>query len=199
MAKNIHYHSDKAASLQTVTGWVSSDGRFFGNDEHLARWVGCTHKTCPCGKITSKHYTICNTCQEEKRAERYRVMPEGNPGEDMVYSDSGQRYFNDVDDALDYAAEEGCSIADLDLVCCEPVHMKEVDPEIWADDLPEDFSFDDCAPKGIRDKIFELNAMIREHKVILSWWPGKERVSDEIVRSLQAQLDGDRRILEGEV
>lgn len=194
-AKNIHYHSDKAASLQTVTGWVSCDGRFFGNDEHLARWAGCTHKTCACGKITSKHYTICDTCREEKRSERYRAMPEGNPGSDMVYSDSGQRYFNDVDDALDYAADEGCSIAGLDLVCCEPAYMKGIDWDLWADDLPEDQMLSECAPKAIIDKLEELNTLIRESKVILSWWPGKERVSDEIISRLQAQLDGDRILL----
>lgn len=197
MAKNIHYHSDKAASLQTVTGWVSRDGRFFGNDEHMARRAGCTHKTCACGRITEKTWTICSTCQEEKRTERYRAMPEGNPGDDMVYSDSGQRYFNDVDDAVDYAAENGCSIADLDLVCCEPAHMKGVDWDLWEDDLPEDRMLSDCAPKAIIDKLEELNTLIRESKTVLSWWPGKERVSDEIVRSLQAQLDGDRKILEG--
>lgn len=195
MAKNIHYHSDKAASLQTITGWVSSDGRFYGNDEHLARWAGCTHKTCPCGKIMSKHFTICDTCRETKRVQHYRAMPEGDPGGDMVYSDSCQRYFMDVDEAFDYASDEGCSIADLDLICCKPVHMREVDTEIWADDLPEDYSFEDCVPKAIQEKLVELNQLIRDTRVVLSWWPGKQRVSDEIVRSLQVQLDGERKML----
>ena len=195
--KNIHYHSDKAASLQTVTGWVSSDGRFYGNDEHLARWAGCTHITCACGKITDKHWTICSACREEKRARKYSEMPEGNPGGDMVYSDSHQRYFNDVDDAVDFAAEEGLSISDLDLVCCKPVHMHEVDPDIWEDDLADDFTLEDSAPKAVVDKINELNALIRETKPVLSWFPDKQRISDKLVRSLQDQLDGDRKLLEG--
>lgn len=191
MAKNIHYHSDKAASLQTVTGWVSSDGRFYGNDEHLARWAGCTHKTCPCGKITSKHYTICETCREAKRSERYRAMPEGDPGGDMVYSDSGQRYFLDVDDAATYAADEGCSIVDLDLVCCDPIYMKGVDPDYWEDALPEGEALSDCAPKAIIDKLNELNDLIRASQPVLSWFPGRQRVSDVLVRRLQDDLDAD--------
>lgn len=189
MARNIHYHSDKAASLQTVTGWVSSDGRFYGADEHLARWAGCTHKTCACGKITSKHYTICDACREEKRAERYRSMPEGDPCGDMVYSDACQRYFNDMSDAADYAAEAGVPISGLDLVCCEPAHMRGIDWDYWADGLPEDRMLSDCAPKAIIDKLEELNAMIRASKIVLSWWPGKERVAKAIVDGLQRELD----------
>ena len=33
----IAYDSAEAASIQTVSGWVSRAGRFFGNDEHMAR------------------------------------------------------------------------------------------------------------------------------------------------------------------
>ena len=37
----------RAATLVTVTGWRSRDGRFYGDNEHSARWAGCTHvKMC---------------------------------------------------------------------------------------------------------------------------------------------------------
>ena len=36
--------SPEAASIQTVTGWVSSNGRYWGNDEHMARYDGSTHR-----------------------------------------------------------------------------------------------------------------------------------------------------------
>ena len=35
--------SPEAASIQTVTGWVSRTGRFWGNDERMARFDGSTH------------------------------------------------------------------------------------------------------------------------------------------------------------
>ena len=34
--KIVPYDSSEAASIQTVTGWVSRSGRFWGNDEHMA-------------------------------------------------------------------------------------------------------------------------------------------------------------------
>ena len=36
--------SPEAASVQTVTGWVSRTGRYWGNDERMARYDGSTHR-----------------------------------------------------------------------------------------------------------------------------------------------------------
>lgn len=47
--KRILYDSPEAASVQTVTGWVSSRGMFCGNDEHMARHHGSTHRVCEKG------------------------------------------------------------------------------------------------------------------------------------------------------
>jgi hypothetical protein len=44
--KVVMYESSEAASIQTVTGWVGADGRFWGNDEHMARYCGATHRHC---------------------------------------------------------------------------------------------------------------------------------------------------------
>ncbi|MDE9687494.1 hypothetical protein R4T22_18735 [Citrobacter portucalensis] len=35
--KIVMMDSDEAASIQTVTGWVDRQGRFWGGDEHQAR------------------------------------------------------------------------------------------------------------------------------------------------------------------
>ena len=35
--------SPEAASIKTVTGWVSRTGRFCGDDERMARFDGSTH------------------------------------------------------------------------------------------------------------------------------------------------------------
>jgi hypothetical protein len=44
--KIVMMDSDEAASIQTVTGWVDRHGRFWGKDEHQARWCGATHRKC---------------------------------------------------------------------------------------------------------------------------------------------------------
>ena len=47
----------RAATLVTVTGWRSMDGRFYGDNEHAARWAGCTHVKClACGKPTNPQH-----------------------------------------------------------------------------------------------------------------------------------------------
>ncbi|CAB4172456.1 hypothetical protein UFOVP935_22 [uncultured Caudovirales phage] len=48
----------QAATLVTVTGWRSRDGRFYGDNEHAARWGGCTHVKClACGNKRCPHAT----------------------------------------------------------------------------------------------------------------------------------------------
>ncbi|MDX5626641.1 MULTISPECIES: hypothetical protein [unclassified Brenneria] len=39
--------SEEAASIKTVTGWVSAKGRVYGDNEDLARYDGATHQRCP--------------------------------------------------------------------------------------------------------------------------------------------------------
>ena len=47
--------SDEAAHFVTgLSGWVSRHGHFYGNDERLARYDGCTHTVCECGKPCEK-------------------------------------------------------------------------------------------------------------------------------------------------
>lgn len=195
--KVIHYDSDEAAQLKTVTGWVSSDGRFYGKDEHLARWAGCTHKACGCGNLMTKSYTICDACREVKRRERYIAMPEAASGDDMVFSDSAQEYFQSVEDAAEYAVENDIALKDMDLICCEPRIMREVEYDYWEDDLADDSDFVGIVPTNIRAAIDALNELIAREKPALSWWPSKCRVSEEEIAKAQAEIDEDLRILNG--
>lgn len=174
--KIIMYDSDEAATFQTVSGWVAADGHFWGKDEDMARWSGCTHKICACGGVVQKSWLICEECRETKRAEKYKAMPEAVGG-GMMFSDTAQEYFWDWDEAEEYASEENRTLHDLDLIVCEPVYMSEVDDDRWSDQLPEDCQLDDVAPKEIVQKLKELNELIRATKPVLSWVPGKFRVS----------------------
>ena len=66
--EQILYTSDEVAKHVTnIEGWVDRHGRFWGKDEHMARWSGCTHIICPsCGNPTSRNYTICSDCRNKK-------------------------------------------------------------------------------------------------------------------------------------
>lgn len=175
--QNIHYHSDKAASIQTITGWVSSTGVYWGKDEHMARWSGCTHMTCQCGNVHEKGRTVCDECFHKRSVERFLAMPEKADTGDFLYSDAADRYFSEVSEAEDYAYDEGLTLHDLRLIICEPNIMKTVDDEHWDGDLPEDQYLEDCAPKAVMEKLRELNELIASMKPVLSWSPGKYRLS----------------------
>jgi len=75
--KIIFPESDEAATYVTkITGWVSREGFFYGKDEQAARWEGATHLHCEkCGAPTSKSWTICGKCREQRAHERYIKLP----------------------------------------------------------------------------------------------------------------------------
>jgi hypothetical protein len=59
--------SDEAAKFVTgISGWVSRDGHFCGNDERIARYIGSTHKLCECGNIVEKMWIKCDRCRARK-------------------------------------------------------------------------------------------------------------------------------------
>ncbi|OQA34014.1 MAG: hypothetical protein BWY57_00811 [Betaproteobacteria bacterium ADurb.Bin341] len=180
--KVIHYDSSEAASIKTVTGWVSSCGRFWGDDEHMARYDGCTHVSCKkCGtSIPVRGVAICDACRAVIDAEKWAAMPlaEWN-GTDPLYSEVIDQYTSDVGQINDYCAENGISIEDLRLVICTPNFANEIDAnEHFCDDLPEDSE----VPADLEAAVNALNAVIRsmrESAVALSWSPGKFRPTVE--------------------
>ena len=139
---------DRAAKLVTVTGWVSRDGLFFGANERTARWSGSTHAVCSaCGEVCPKHYTKCQGCRDldsiaKHEARERRIYVSG-----MLYSHLRDRFFVDLDELLEYCEYESVNIADLQVVLCEPIRPRYLDDEDFADELPEDGSIADSAPK----------------------------------------------------
>lgn len=69
---------DRAATYRTdITGWVSRDGKYCGDDERLARLVGATHRACAdCGVSTLKTYMICPACRDKRAEQRYLALPQ---------------------------------------------------------------------------------------------------------------------------
>lgn len=187
----IMFDSPEAASLQTVTGWLSADGRFFGNDENLARYCGATHRRCdahPEHQIYEVN-SYCKECHQQRRQAKFAAMPIKEwAGEPLVIFD-GDQYFFDEDSLRDYLIESDIALADLQLCICEPNYPSQIDPaDHFCDDLPEDGE--------IRDEqlvaAFELlNEMIRKSEP-LSWSEGKfaaalpQAFIDEVMNAREA-------------
>ena len=167
------FSSEEAASNLTVTGWVSRRGLFYGANEHVARWDGCTHIVCDCGEITEKTYTHCKVCREKRQAERFaakeRVLWDGVV---PLCLWDGDRYFFSEEDLLDYCDEHDVAPGDLSLVICEPTFARQINPtEFYCDDLPDDG--DGEVPAELAAAFAELNERIAAYRVPLSWSPGK--------------------------
>jgi hypothetical protein len=169
----ILYDSPEAASIKTVTGWLSSIGRFWGNDEHMARYDGSTHRKCEtegCSSIIPQHGLLyCRDCMAIREKAKFEAKPKAAwDGHAMLFSDSHDEYFNDLDEAEDFAEDHEETLADLRLIICEPNRLREVDAEHWIDDLPEDGEL----PDEVLTAIDALNEVIRAAGPC-SWSPGK--------------------------
>lgn len=179
----IMFDSSEAASIQTVTGWVSRHGRFWGNDERAARYDGCTHGKCEtCDNIVLRNRIRCNFCQEKLDIESYYKMPEKEWDEKgMLYAEACDQYFNSLEEVKDYIddidTEEGdekSALADMRLVICEPVYAKYLDDDYFADKMAEDSNL----PSIIEEAMEEFNKKIGQ-ALPLSWKPGKYRLKLE--------------------
>lgn len=173
--KIIMFDSPEAAQFRTdIKGWVSRGGRFFGDGpsaEADARYHSCTHRPCrECGAPTIKRYIKCDACRELADIARYQAMPRAEwDGKAMLYSETTDRFYSDLGEAEDHLdeMEERCTFADLRLVICEPNYVRKLDPDDFADDLPEEGDL----PDGVRKAIDEFNRAV--DGIVLSWSPGK--------------------------
>ena len=169
--KQILITSNEAATLITgIEGWVDGNGRFWGKDEHAARWSGCTHIICPsCQKPTSKNYTHCPECREKRELERYKERERVEwDGKTPLYSERADRYFSDSEDLDYYLEEEECSAGDLRLIICIPNYLKPLEDDFFCEDLAEDGEL----PQDVIEALNDLNEVISKQESI-SWSPGK--------------------------
>lgn len=178
--------SDEAASIKTVTGWVSRTGRFWGDDERMARYDGSTHKTCDCGQIVAQN-DYCRPCSDARQLAKFHAM-ERAPwnGTDYLYSEAADGYFADMAEVEEYCAENDLTLVDMRLVICEPNDAREIDPnEHYTDDLAEDCE----VPAAIAAAFEVLNKVIREHGTALSWSPRKYALDLALIDSAEAKAE----------
>lgn len=172
--KVVMMDSDEAASIQTLTGWVDRQGRFWGDNEHQARWSGSTHRKC--GKHPEQHpaypsNSYCESCRKEYRqakfAEMKRVAWRGEP---LVIFDT-DTYFFDAESLEDYCRDHDVLPGDLQLVICLPNHIDQFDILQHCEEiLPEDgeISF---IPEAVQVAVEALNKAIKESAAV-SWSQG---------------------------
>lgn len=176
--KIIMYDSPEAAEFRKVTGWVSRGGLFHGDNEHTARWQGCTHLKCDsCGEVKERS-TWCRPCHDKKEREKYKAMPAKDwDGEAMLYSNTHDKWFSDFDDILDYMANcddaDTLTFDDLEMVIGDPCYCDTVDPmDVYESDLPDGYDL----PDGIEEAFEELNKKIQAIKTPLCWYAGSHRM-----------------------
>lgn len=184
MEKQILYNSDQSAIYEErkIKGWWSvksthhKSSVFWGEDEHMARWDGCTHKICDeCGKHThEKQYTCCTECRARHERERYEKLEliewDGKTPLCIYHDDT---YFTSMDDIYSHCEEFECEPKGLMLVLCERVTPMSLDPENL---LCDQLSGTDL---GIPDEIYraadEFNELVKEFFPEL-WEAGDKRV-----------------------
>lgn len=172
----VMYDSAEAAEIKTLTGWVSRDGHFWGENEHMARYSGSTHRVCNyCANVISQR-SYCRKCADKREQENFESMVRVPwDGESPIYSHFLDKYFfhgevfDYIEDSEDELANE-----DLMLVHCEPIYLHQLDTAIWEDELRTE---DDSAevPDGVQKALDALNAVIKSSGPV-SWQPGKTAV-----------------------
>ena len=187
--KIVMMDSDEAASIQTLTGWVDRQGRFWGNDEYQARLCGATHRKCknkPDEHPVHSTHGYCEECHRESRQVKFATFERAVwAGEPLVIFDSDQ-YFFDIESLAEYCQENSVLPGELQLLICKPNSPPEFDIEQHCEDVLPDGG--DCysLPQAVLDAADALNKAIKESEAVS--WSGSDRVaivSDDILTDEQ--------------
>ena len=181
----------RAAILDTITGWVSRDGRFYGTDERIARYAGSTHARCQdCGVTCSKTWLVCPACREKRDIEKH-AKRETRPwdGVCMLYSEALDEYFSEPGEILERLEEDEIDLSpsDLRIVLCEPNYPRALEPaDYYCDELPEDGDVPDEIAEA-----FAVLAATLEKCGPLSWSAGKFALDISSLELASAENEGD--------
>jgi hypothetical protein len=170
--------STEAAQYKTnLSGWVSRNGHYWGEDEHMARYDGSTHTKCEkCGTVHSNH-SYCSPCYKAAKEAKFDALPveKWDGFTPLCLFDSDRYFFND--DVLDFIADLP-EDAVLRIAKCKPHYLALVTDDNWQDDLPEDGEL----PEEVAQKLDELNAAIKAAGPV-SWFEDKIAIDVDDLRS----------------
>ena len=170
------YDSAAAAVHETreLTGWWSRDGRFWGPDEHMARYMGCTHQKCEiCGAPvdTRRGRTVCQSCLAGQLRVRYQMLRRGAWDGGPLCEFGGDRFWFDWNDLVHDVAN-GDVTPDVMLVIATPDSPPVFDAyELLVDHLPDETT---NVPLPIERAMTALNEAIAA-EAPLCWRPSDVR------------------------
>lgn len=174
--------SDEAARFVTgLSGWVSSDGRFYADNEQLARYAGSTHRKCDCGNIIPKS-SYCNPCAEKRTKEKFLAMPVvAWDGVSYIYDENTDKYFGEPEELVEHYALNDLQTSSAMPIVCKPNYARQIEDDFWCDELPDDMSFDECG--GVDEETISLLKKLNEKldKTILSHSPGEQRLDPSLL------------------
>lgn len=140
-----------------------------------------THDDCAsCGQEFEKKFTnsrYCSACEFKVRKYKFSQLPYIEwDGETPVCTPDGDQYFFCSDEIEDYITDQkefDDEFPDsVDLLICEPVPLRTIDFDYWADEMHEDWE----PSKELIDAVKVINAVIAAEP-IQSWLPSKKRTS----------------------
>ena len=130
---------------------------------------------------TPKGYTQCRGCRDLTYIAEYESMPRAEwDGKAMLYSEARDQYYITPDDAAE-DLEEDQTLADLRLVICEPNYVRQLEPDYFCDDLPEDGD----VPDDVAEAMEAFNKAVAG--IVLSWSPGKKALAMAFAQSPEQQ------------
>lgn len=124
---------EEAAEIIQCEGWQCKRcKRFWGVDEHHARWCCATDLPCECGgRILEKHYTHCGECRTKKDSAKWFELyakAESWDGETWpLYSDTMDRMYwdyeliDEIEAQISEVSDEVRDILDLPAVSAETI------------------------------------------------------------------------------
>jgi len=165
-----------AATLRTLTGWVSRQGRFYGEGpqaERMARWDGATHLACTgCDKPTIKSYGLCDSCRNKAQTTRWEALQLIDyDGKSMFCIYQDDKFFADEEEFFDYCDENEIELGEVMLVVCVPRGLRLLNSDYWGDELPEDGDLPDEVVTAVRH-LNEVLAATKETR----WYPSDKRI-----------------------
>ena len=197
--KVVMYDSPEAATRVDMPGWKSRLGHFYPGDnassEHGARWSGCTHMTCACGRVHDKERTICRACEAKIDCDKYYALEMVEWDETTPVCDyKSDNYFWDREDVLEHLfdvledAQKNGYEPESRLVICEPRYLHPIDCETWSDDLADEGELSD----EVGAAVDALNAVLKAQGPSC-WYPGKQRINMEpLWAELKADLEKEK-------
>ena len=196
--KIILYDSPEAARLLTPEDlvktpvWVFSHGneQVITTKEHIARYAGCTHKTCrETGEIFPKEWVHSRTVRIKLWRERYNQLPQLEVNENTMFAFyDGEDVYDDEDELFAFRLSE--ELDDLGLVTiATPVNFRELTTEYWYDDAAQDCYLE--SPE-IDDLILQLNRAVAAMNPAY-YAISKARPTDEFLEGMKARYEEYRK------